>query len=124
MLELDCFLAHPDRAWPVIREIFYDHFGKARPNEAHEVLAAWKTRGLLEVLITQHVDNLHHDAGSRLPEFCCPPTANQGTETLPLGVSFLGEPRGQGHERRLDNSTHGAMLFRTRASSAPPVPSV
>ena len=34
MLELDFFLAHPDRAWPVIREIFYDHFGAAKPNAA------------------------------------------------------------------------------------------
>jgi NAD-dependent deacetylase len=38
MLELDYSLAHPDRAWPILREIFYDHFGKARPNRAHEVL--------------------------------------------------------------------------------------
>ncbi len=27
MLELDFFLAHPEKAWPVIKEIFYDHFG-------------------------------------------------------------------------------------------------
>jgi hypothetical protein len=31
---------HPDQAWPVIREIFYDQFAKAKPNRAHEVLAA------------------------------------------------------------------------------------
>jgi NAD-dependent deacetylase len=65
MLELDYFLAHPETAWPVIREIFYDHFGKAKPNKAHEVLAAWETRGLLKVLITQNIDNLHYLAGSR-----------------------------------------------------------
>jgi len=64
MLELDYFLAHPEKAWPVIREIFYDHFGKARPNRAHEVLAAWEARGLLKTLITQNIDNLHHIAGS------------------------------------------------------------
>ena len=38
MLELDYFLAHPDQSWPILREIFYDHFGKARPNRAHDVL--------------------------------------------------------------------------------------
>jgi NAD-dependent deacetylase len=65
MLELDYFLAHPDRAWPVIREIFYDHFGKAKPNKAHEVLAAWEAHGLLKTLITQNIDNLHYLAGSR-----------------------------------------------------------
>ena len=60
MLELDCFRAHPEKARPVIREIFYDHFGHARPNRAHAVLAAWEARsagadgrgGLLKCLIT------------------------------------------------------------------------
>ncbi len=41
-LHIDYFLAHPEKAWPVIKEIFYDHFGTARPNRAHEVLAAWE----------------------------------------------------------------------------------
>ena len=58
MLELDYFLAHPETAWPVIREIFYDHFGKAKPNRAHEVLAAWEARGLLKCLITQNIDSV------------------------------------------------------------------
>jgi len=65
MLELVYFLAHPEKAWPVIKEIFYDHFGAARPNKAHEVLAAWEARGLLKTLITQNIDNLHYEAGSR-----------------------------------------------------------
>lgn len=65
MLELDYFLHHPEKAWPVLREIFYDHFGRARPNQAHEVLAAWEARGLLRVLITQNIDSLHARAGSK-----------------------------------------------------------
>ncbi len=86
-LEIEFFLRHPEQAWPVIREIFYDNFGKARPNRAHEVLAAWErdgwprgaaassgggpsgaasaARGFLKVLITQNIDNLHYMAGSR-----------------------------------------------------------
>jgi len=28
MFELDYFLARPEKAWTVIREIFYDHLGK------------------------------------------------------------------------------------------------
>ena len=71
MLELDYFLAHPDRSWPVFREIFYEHFDRARPNKAHEVLAAWEARGagpdgrggLLKVLITQNIDNRHREEG-------------------------------------------------------------
>ncbi|HTP59862.1 MAG TPA: Sir2 family NAD-dependent protein deacetylase [Spirochaetia bacterium] len=72
MLELDAFLAHPENAWPVIKEIFYDHFGKAKPNDAHRVLAWLEKRGpgadglgRLKCLITQNIDNLHYLAGSR-----------------------------------------------------------
>jgi NAD-dependent deacetylase len=65
MLELDYFLAHPETAWPVIREIFYDHFGAARPNAAHLALAHLEAAGVLKVLITQNIDNLHYQAGSR-----------------------------------------------------------
>ena len=48
----------------MIREIFYDHFGKAKPNRAHEVLAAWEARGLMETRITPSIDNPHNIAGS------------------------------------------------------------
>jgi NAD-dependent deacetylase len=69
-LEIEYFLRHPDQAWPVIREIFYDNFGRARPNAAHQALARMEKaggadgRGRLHVLITQNIDNLHHIAGS------------------------------------------------------------
>jgi NAD-dependent deacetylase len=59
MLELDYFLAHPEQSRPILREIFYDHFGQAKPNRAHEVLAAWEARGSLKVLVTQNIDDLH-----------------------------------------------------------------
>lgn len=65
LLELSYFLKHPEESWPVLKEIFYDHFGAARPNRAHEVLASWEARGLLKTVITQNVDNLHTEAGSR-----------------------------------------------------------
>ena len=58
MLELDYFRAHPDRAWPVIREIFYDNFGKAKPNVAHLALARLEAAGKLKVLITQNIDSV------------------------------------------------------------------
>ncbi len=45
MLELDYFLAHPDIAWPVIKEIFYDNFGAAQPNAAHLALARLENGG-------------------------------------------------------------------------------
>jgi len=42
LLEIRYFLERPEVSWPILREIFYDHFGAARPNRAHEVLAAWE----------------------------------------------------------------------------------
>jgi NAD-dependent SIR2 family protein deacetylase len=35
-----------------------DHFDKARPNGAHEVLGAWEARSLLKTLITQNIDSV------------------------------------------------------------------
>jgi NAD-dependent deacetylase len=37
VLDLDFFHAKPETAWFYIREIFYDFFGKAKPNKAHQV---------------------------------------------------------------------------------------
>ena len=72
LLGLDYFRSNPERAWPILREIFYEHFEKARPNRAHEVLAAWEARGWprgadpdgrghLKVLITQNVDSVQQN---------------------------------------------------------------
>jgi len=58
LLEIRFFLERPEAAWPVLKEIFYDHFGAARPNRAHEVLAAWEARGLLKTVITQNIDSV------------------------------------------------------------------
>jgi len=58
LLEIRYFLERPEVSWPVLKEIFYDHFGAARPNRAHEVLAAWEARGLLKTVITQNVDSV------------------------------------------------------------------
>lgn len=37
----------------------------ARPNRAHYVLAEMEKKGLIEVVITQNIDKLHHKAGSK-----------------------------------------------------------
>jgi NAD-dependent deacetylase len=65
ILDLDFFYSHPDKAWPVIKEIFYDFFGSAQPNEAHKSLAELEHMGLLNSVITQNIDNLHQEAGSK-----------------------------------------------------------
>ncbi len=64
-LDLGNFHLNPVEAWKVIKEIFYDFFGEAKPNDAHLVLAELEKQGLVKAIITQNIDNLHYDAGSR-----------------------------------------------------------
>ncbi len=64
VLDLDYFHQHPLDSWKVIKEIFYDFFGKAHPNSAHFALAKMQNAGYLKNIITQNIDNLHQEAGS------------------------------------------------------------
>jgi NAD-dependent deacetylase len=64
ILELEYFLKHPEESWKVIREIFYDFFGKSTPNEAHFCIARLEKMGHVQAVITQNIDNLHQEAGS------------------------------------------------------------
>lgn len=84
-LEIGYFINHPEESWKVIREIFYDYFGKASPGRAHRVLAEMENHNLLHCTITQNIDNLHQAAGSRevfefhgnLMKFVCLACANK-----------------------------------------------
>ena len=64
--DISYFTAHPQKAWEIIRDIFYDLFGEVQPNAAHHALAEMESRGLLRAVITQNVDNLHGDAGNKI----------------------------------------------------------
>ncbi len=64
-LDIGHFKRHPEKSWAVIKEIFYDFFGKAKPNAAHYALARLEEKGWLKNIITQNIDNLHQAAGSR-----------------------------------------------------------
>lgn len=65
VLELSFFYQYPKESWEVIKEIFYDFFGESKPNGAHYVLAELEQKGLLKSIVTQNIDNLHYDAGSK-----------------------------------------------------------
>ncbi len=65
VLELNYFHENPKDAWNVIREIFYEYFGKAKPNPAHLALAKMEKKGNLKAIITQNIDNLHYEAGNK-----------------------------------------------------------
>jgi NAD-dependent SIR2 family protein deacetylase len=51
------YWARSFRGWP--------RFAAARPNAAHQALAALEAAGRVDFLITQNVDDLHTEAGSR-----------------------------------------------------------
>ncbi len=40
-------------------------FADAKANVAHEILASWESRNLLEAVVTQNIDGLHQQAGSK-----------------------------------------------------------
>ncbi|NOR73635.1 MAG: NAD-dependent protein deacylase [Draconibacterium sp.] len=65
VLDLQYFLENPEECWQFIREIFYDFFADAKPNYAHKVLARMEEESLLKSIITQNIDNLHQEAGSK-----------------------------------------------------------
>jgi NAD-dependent deacetylase len=65
VLDLNNFFLNPIDSWKVIKEIFYDFFGAAKPNAAHFALAELENAGILKSIITQNIDNLHTEAGSK-----------------------------------------------------------
>ncbi len=65
-LELGFFYENPMESWKVIKQLFYDFFGNAESNLAHYALADMEKQGMLKCVITQNIDNLHQQAGSKI----------------------------------------------------------
>ena len=61
---IQAFVDNPAKVWKLLREL-EEIILRARPNPAHTVLAELEKRGRLKGIITQNVDNLHQEAGSR-----------------------------------------------------------
>jgi NAD-dependent deacetylase len=61
---LNVLAKHPDKTHEIL-ESFFSALQKARPNPAHLALAQLEEMGHLVAVITQNVDNLHREAGSR-----------------------------------------------------------
>ncbi|MCF8334530.1 MAG: NAD-dependent deacylase [Bacteroidales bacterium] len=64
ILLLDNYTQNTREVWQVIKKLFFDFFGDAQPNKAHEVLAWMERQGFLADIITQNIDNLHQKAGN------------------------------------------------------------
>lgn len=65
LLEISHFLTDPLTTWKAIKDIFYTFEHTVKPNEAHIALAKLEARGFLKAIITQNIDNLHQEAGSK-----------------------------------------------------------
>ncbi len=65
VLDINYFFQNPGICWESIREIFYDFFERSKPNDAHKVLAQMEKEQLLKAIVTQNIDNLHYEAGSK-----------------------------------------------------------
>ena len=63
--DIDHFMEHPVESWKRIRSIFYDLWGKSKPNAAHLAFAELEKMGVAFSLVTQNIDNLHQEAGSK-----------------------------------------------------------
>jgi NAD-dependent deacetylase len=65
LFDISYFKSSPLESWRLLKELFYESFRNAKPNEAHYVLARLEEKKLLKSLITQNIDSLHFNAGSR-----------------------------------------------------------
>jgi len=62
---IDAFLKNPEKVWRVLLMATIEHLRKATPNKGHLGLARLEAAGRLRTVITQNVDGLHQQAGSR-----------------------------------------------------------
>lgn len=64
-IEINFFMAHPKESWREMKKIFFNDMHDAKPNKAHEGVAALEKRGNVKGVITQNIDGLHQKAGSK-----------------------------------------------------------
>lgn len=64
-LDIGYFKNHPLESWKLTKKIFFDFFGEAKPNRGHTGLAEMEKNAYLDAIITQNIDNLHQEGGSK-----------------------------------------------------------
>lgn len=62
MLSHDYLYLHPEAFWDFYRSVML--YPEAKPNGAHQALAAMEAAGKLSAVVTQNIDGLHQAAGS------------------------------------------------------------
>lgn len=63
IINIDFFKAHPDQFYSFYRQYF--NFPTVEPSKAHYILARMEEQGIIKGVVTQNIDNLHQQAGSR-----------------------------------------------------------
>lgn len=63
VFSLSYFYRNPHKFYEYVLKYLY--FKDIKPNIGHFILAEWEERGLVDHIITQNVDSLHFDAGSK-----------------------------------------------------------
>lgn len=63
ILSLSFFVRYPEAFYDFYRSNMV--FDQAKPNKAHLALAKWEAEGRLTAVVTQNIDGLHQQAGSR-----------------------------------------------------------
>ncbi|MGM0446518.1 MAG: SIR2 family NAD-dependent protein deacylase [Bacillota bacterium] len=64
-LHINYFLNNPKKSWELNKKLFYSMFSECKPNRAHQVVADLEKKGFVDAVITQNIDNLHQEAGSK-----------------------------------------------------------
>ena len=62
---IEFFKKKPLVTWKIIKKVFYDQMIHAQPNLAHFILSIMEQQGMIKTVITQNIDHLHQDAGSK-----------------------------------------------------------
>lgn len=81
---LDAFRRDPAKVWQMLAELL--RLADARPNAGHRAMSLLEQHGFLQGIITQNIDGLHQQAGSRrviefhgsLRTFSCPACGKSG----------------------------------------------
>lgn len=61
---IDSFRRSPEMIWDMLFEMI-DLTRNAKPNPAHVALAEMEKKNILKAIVTQNIDNLHQEAGSK-----------------------------------------------------------
>lgn len=121
MLSLACFKNEPDLFWKFYRDKILAQ--GVKPNKAHFALRELEKRGKLKAIVTQNIDNLHEEAGSKnvyhihgsILTYHCPKCGDtyileeiMGIDETP--ICYCGQPTNNGIVLKPDITLYGEKL--------------